>query len=1052
MAIGGPVSSRVFALPLAAIAAALPAAASAQQQARPVTGTVTATGTNQPLSDITITVAGTTTITRTNERGEFRVSVPAGDATIIARGIGFKRTPVRVAAGQSTVTVSLEKDVLQLEQMVVTGQTTTTERRNATTAVSVVSAEEVTRAPAPSLEGALQGKIVGANINLNSGAPGGGGQIQVRGVTSILGQGDPLFVVDGVIISNQGTSSGLNSITQASPGTSTIATIQDNVVNRLADINPNEIESIEVLKSAAATAIYGSRATNGVVVIRTKRGGAGAPRVNLTQRVGTQALLRTSGQRRFTSLDEALAWADLRGEDEELVTDLITASGGTPAFNDFQKQLYDNRDPSFETVASVSGGSDRTRYYVSGTQRKEEGTMRNTGARLQAARLNLDQTFTDRLKMTAGVNFTRNKLYRGVSNNDNTGNSPLYNFGYTPSFFNQQERDEAGNFVENPFNGGGSNWANPFQNVEFLGINEDVYRTIANGNVSYAAYASDRNRIELAGFVGIDRSQQESNVYSPGFLQFEAGDGLLGTQVQGNSSIRNVNTLLSATHTFTPTGGAYTVQTSLGSTYEEQGQNIYRLQGRATLPGVPRADVGTQAQQQTYSLFRDQSIYLNTQINAFGERLNVAGGARADRSSANGDPEKYYVFPRVSAAYRFDNVLPRMDNLKVRAAYGQTGNRPRYGDRDVLLQNGGIISGQTGIVANTLVGNTLIKPETLREQEYGFDVAAFDSRVQLEATYYDRTITDQLLQPPLAPSSGVSNVVINAGKLQNRGVELGLNLIPFTRGANTWTSRITYQANRQEVKDLPITVPAFPAPNSFGASYGRARITPGIRTTAIWGNAPVRLENGVPQEILPVGAFVTYTAPAGSTVAQRDTVIGDANPDFQMFFTNTFRVRNVSLNVLVDWRKGGDVVNMTQNLFDEGGNSRDWATSSGIVDARPVSASNPQTGDVMTLGDYRYNAWNGGRDARIYVQDGSFVKVREIALTYDVPTALTSRVSRQVSSLSVQLQARNPFMFTDYWGGDPEVSNFGNQNLNRFIDLAPYPPSRQFFLSFNVGF
>jgi hypothetical protein len=214
----------------------------------------------------------------------------------------------------------------------------------------------------------------------------------------------------------------------------------------------------------------------------------------------------------------------------------------------------------------------------------------------------------------------------------------------------------------------------------------------------------------------------------------------------------------------------------------------------------------------------------------------------------------------------------------------------------------------------------------------------------------------------------------------------------------------------------------------------------------------VRLENGVPQEILPVGAFVTYTAPAGSTVAQRDTVIGDANPDFQMFFTNTFRVRNVSLNVLVDWRKGGDVVNMTQNLFDEGGNSRDWATSSGIVDARPVSASNPQTGDVMTLGDYRYNAWNGGRDARIYVQDGSFVKVREIALTYDVPTALTSRVSRQVSSLSVQLQARNPFMFTDYWGGDPEVSNFGNQNLNRFIDLAPYPPSRQFFLSFNVGF
>jgi hypothetical protein len=168
-----------------------------------------------------------------------------------------------------------------------------------------------------------------------------------------------------------------------------------------------------------------------------------------------------------------------------------------------------------------------------------------------------------------------------------------------------------------------------------------------------------------------------------------------------------------------------------------------------------------------------------------------------------------------------------------------------------------------------------------------------------------------------------------------------------------------------------------------------------------------------------------------------------------MFFTNEFRVQSFRLNVLVDWRKGGDVVSLTQNLFDEGANARDYATPSGIIDARPGRAT---TGQELGLGEYRYNAWNGGRDARIYVHDGSFVKVREISLAYDVPQAYTSRITGAISNLSLQVQARNPFVFTDYWGGDPEVSNFGNQNLNRFIDLAPYPPSRQFFFSLNVAF
>jgi TonB-dependent starch-binding outer membrane protein SusC len=253
-------------------------------QTREITGKVTQAGTGTPITEATIGVLGAQQGVRTNERGEYRLKVPASDIQILVRAIGYKRQTVRVAAAQATADFSLEKDVLQLEGVTVTGQATTVDKRNASTAIASVSAEELQVAPAKSLEGNLAGKVVGASIFENSGVPGGGMQIQIRGATSILGQGDPLYVVDGIIVSNQSISGGLASISRSSGST---ATAQDQTVNRLADISPNDIESIEVLKSAAATAIYGSRATNGVVVITTKRGKAGATHYNITQRMGS---------------------------------------------------------------------------------------------------------------------------------------------------------------------------------------------------------------------------------------------------------------------------------------------------------------------------------------------------------------------------------------------------------------------------------------------------------------------------------------------------------------------------------------------------------------------------------------------------------------------------------------------------------------------------------------------------------------------------------------------------------------------------------------------
>src|SRR5688500_2049562 len=277
-----------------------------QGQTREITGTVTAADGSTPLVGATITVDGTTLGTLSGPEGRFRLTAPGGQQVVSARFIGYKRATRTVPADQSAVDFSLERDVLQLEGVVVTGQATTVERRSATTAIAHVSGEALNTVAAPTIENALAGKITGVNLQSNSGAPGGGIQMQIRGNNTILGAFDPLYVVDGVIYSNDRIASGRGVISAAA-----FATAEDDAVNRVADINPADIESIEILKGAAASSIYGSKAANGVVIITTKRGQRGPARVNVRQRFGQFTPLRTLDSRRWTR-DEAI---DAYGDD-----------------------------------------------------------------------------------------------------------------------------------------------------------------------------------------------------------------------------------------------------------------------------------------------------------------------------------------------------------------------------------------------------------------------------------------------------------------------------------------------------------------------------------------------------------------------------------------------------------------------------------------------------------------------------------------------------------------------------------------------------------------
>ena len=1017
---------------------------------RRVSGKVTEEGSGAPLGNVSVQLVGTTTGSYTNDAGTYSLMVPNGAVSLRVRRIGYQLRTVLVPANASSIDVQLKKDVLQLEGIVVTGQQGTLERKNAATAVAVVGGEQLSAVPSVSLDQALQGKVVGARINLNSGAPGGGGQIQIRGVTSILGNGQPLFVIDGVVMSNASINSGVNAITAASGGSNSSS--QDNPTNRLADMNPSEIEDVQVLKGAAAASLYGSRATNGVVLITTKRGKAGAPRWSITQRLGQSSLQRGVGQRRFADEAAAVAWADefTNAAGVARTRSIIAANGGKVPYNDLPGQLFGEKGFGYNSAVQVAGGTadGGTRYLASVSRQLEGGIARNTNALRDNARINIDQNMSSRISAKLDLGITRNNANRGISNNDNTYTSPLYNFAYTPSFATLNQVDAVGNYPTNDWaGGGGTSSSNPFQNYEYVRNNEDVNRFIGSGSISFQAIQTAANRLRFEYLTGIDQFTQENQVYGPNFLQYEANDGLPGTAVQNTSNSRQLNQRLSLSYDFTPSSLPFSLSTVAGLTQEQQRLNAYLITARGLIPTIGLINQGTQFTSQSKTKSVDQAWYVQQSILAFDEKLYLSGSLRGDRSSDNGVRATYYTFPAVQGSYRLVSILPKLDEFKVRGSWGQTGNRPSYGARFVTLGATGLFAGVNGLGINTALGNPNVKPERKTETEFGFDARGFGGRLGLEYTYFQSKITDLFLQRPLANSQGLASEFFNGGTLSNSGSEAALTIEPIRAKGFSWVSRTSFQRIRNVVEKLPIA-PFVVGSTGFGTGYGRSRIAQGVSTTAIWGNKPIYAKN----------------AAGGDSIFTRDTIVGESTPDFETYFTNTFTVGRLTLALQLDWRKGGDLSSMSNNLYDEGGNSRDYDEASPCRGATIANRNcvivrglnnlaMVDTSATATLGAYRYGFWNGGSNSTSYIQDGSFVKLREVSLAYAVPAKFTQRyLGQRFSDVRLTFTGRNLHTWTKYWGADPEVNNFGSNNVGRFVDLAPFPPTKNFSFGIDFGF
>jgi TonB-linked SusC/RagA family outer membrane protein len=967
----------------------------AAAQVRQVTGKVTNAQTGQGLSEATVAVTGTGIVAQTGSDGNYVLNAPAGDLNLVVRAIGFKRQDVTVAATQGSADVALTPDVFKLEEIVITGQATGVQRQNLPNAVATVSGSELNRAPTETIESALQGKVPGALIQANSGAPGGGFQMSLRGVSTIIGSVDPLFVVDGIVVSNAAIPNGANAVTQAQAGGN--PRNQDNAVNRIADLNPEDIERIEVLKGGSAAAIYGSKATNGVVIITTKRGQLGKPQFNLSQKFGFSSRANELGQRTFANLAEALSvFTD---------TATVTAQFQPGRSFDFEKELYGQHGLSYETDASVSGGTDNTKYYISGLVKRDAGIATNTGYRKQALRSNIDQELGGGFQLAVNLSGTHSSSQRGISNNDNSGTSPFLVFPFTPNFVDLLPTTTGDSLLPSSFPRNPFERSNPLQTFQFLKNDEDVWRLLGTSTLRWSPLKSAHSSLQFIGTGGVDYFQQDNNFVSPPELQFEPNDGQPGTVVLSKSSNRNLNLSLNATHTLIPVSEGTQFTTSAGIQYEERRLFATQILGRNLLTGqTSPQQAASQTVLSNLQPVRDLGIFGQEEVLLAGQKLLLTAGVRADRSSSNGNPSKYFFYPKFAGSYRFVRPFGGIDEFKLRGAYGQTGNRALFGAL-FSPDTTATIGGSTGTYIGTRAGDPTIKPERQEEFEGGFDATLGNGAAELTLTVYQRNIKDLLLEQTLAPSSGQENRIFSsASTLRNRGVEASLTLSPIRSTNLNWIFRTTFFANRSKITRL--TVPTFQT-GGFALSLGTYQLQQDSSATQIFGG--VGLDG------------------AGNLIPGK---VGDANPDFQMSFSNDIDFSRFTLGFLFDWKRGGDIINLTQFLYDAGQNSKDF----------------------VQVGSSRIAQFGNGL-TRPYVQDGSYLKLREVNLSYNLPDGLTSSLfGRSIRTARLSLTGRNLLRITPYAGLDPEVSNFGNQAIVRNIDVAPFPPSRSFFFSVDLGF
>jgi len=962
-----------------------------------ITGTISDERTGETLMFANIIIQNSSKGTVTDLDGKFTLDVDDNnEVTLVVSSIGYLSQLVKASPSNNALSIKMREDATNLEEVVITGLASSVKRSNLANAVGSVSAKElVGTTTIQTTDGALYGKVAGVTVRSNGGAPGGGLSIQLRGISSLAGASQPLIILDGVYASNATQRTGRATVSGAG------ASSQDDGSNRLADLNPADIENIEILKGPSAAAIYGTRANAGVIIITTKRGTEGKTKISFSQDIGDASPLRLLGTDVWSEAKiNSFFPAARRAVEIERLKQGVTI--------DYEDYFYNNQATLSNSRLTLSGGDEKTKFYISGNITAEDGTVKKTGFERYSIRANVDHKISKRVRFSFSTNYLKTETDRGFTGNQNNAGASIgYNIAYVPSYFDLRPNAQ-GIYPVNPYFS-----ENPVAVTDHGINNSTVNRFIQAFNLTADLFQNNTSNLKATFSGGLDYLQNSTMVYLPEFLQFQKaqanpGDLLIGRQETFNTNIQ-------AALVYTKSLGKLNLSSQGGMVRLDFKNSSLFNRGRGLVPGqtnLRQANV-QEINENFNSSISEAGIFLQQEAN-FDDKIIGTVGIRWDKSTLNGDANKLYAFPRASLALNIANFdfwnVGAITQLKPRIAYGATSGPVGFGSTFTSL-GGTNIGGLLGSSVSSQIGNTNILPETASELEFGVDAGFFNNRLSIEATYYIKNTQNNIQNLNLAPSVGVSTTPSNEAELENKGIELGVSGTLFDTPKFRWFSRVLYWQNRVLLTRLGI--PTYIA-GAFGTGLGTFLYAEGYAPTTI------------------VGAPALATNPGGFTFW------GNNQADFNVSFFNSFNIlKNLELSVLVDWKQGGDNINLSAFLADGGGTTKGW-----FDDANGDGIPNGRQRDPAP-----YN--NAGR----WVMDASFVKIREVGLYYTFPkTTLAKIFNGAFKGIKLGASANNLFLFTDYFGYDPETSTFGAQSIANNVDIAPYPTPRRIFFHLNFDF
>lgn len=993
-----------------------------------ISGRVTSDG-NQGVSNASVQIQNTTFGTTTDETGAYQLNVPLKPGTYLLAisAIGYRATThtvqVRGSDGNFTVNAQLPQDALKMDEVVVIGSSLRQSRKQLGNTINTVNASQLTNTGSGNLTASLQGKVPGAQIMQTSGDPSGGISIRMRGTSTIYGSSEPLYVIDGVIVSNATTN--VTNLNVPAGQTAALGT------NRLADINPNDIEKIDIIPGASASAIYGSRASNGVVLITTKSGRSGQMKIDFSTSISMNELRKRVY---ISTYGKQFGYASLRLGNISNAGGPPTYTGATITYNrpDGQSRIlatdlvdvkrYDYQDYIFQkglgtdNFLSISGGSEKTRYYFSGGYYKNEGIIRNTDFRRFNFKTRLEHNFNRVISLSTGVTYANS--FSNEKPNGNVFWSPINSINITNNIFNIEERDAGGNLknVE-------PTRVNPLSVIEDMSLTQQVNRTISDLQLKIRPIQG----LSIDYILGLDNFSQEGRNLIERYPYISAQEGLgyvshalVNTSLVNNDVNVSYQTRISDFSSLTVTG------------FNHQYQKVSGLfnEGRDLLNGITTINGAAVRLDPQFSDDRRQ-IYGGFLQQTFGYK-NIAfitAAGRIDGSTSFPKDTRTYFYPKLSGSLSLSDLgfweggfTKWVNSARLRASWGIAGNLTGIGSYDrfstYLSSN---LNGVATYNLNTRLGNESVEPERSSEFEYGADLSFFRNKLSVVFTKYNKNITGNslLVERVLAPSQGGSTRTENVGDLTNKGWELGLNANPISSKAFNWN--ITASVNRNE--NL-VTASSQVSPIALANNGGSPSvILAGHPVGAFFGNYFERTRDGQ----LVLDAAGRPVAAVNDKKALLLKVLGDPNPDWVVSLNNTFTIKNFNFGFLFDGALGQQVFNADRRTRQ--------GVGIGDYSERELKGELPR-GYIFSI--YNTEEWR--------IESGSYVKLREVSFSYNFP-----RIGRFFKSSSLSLIGRNLLSFDSYDGYDPETNAGGNSSVLRGIDFGNVPIPRTYQLSFRTS-